>query len=211
LRATDIAFRYFPKWHIVREALTTPEDRNPQLTLALLAGLHSCVIKIIINATNKEQHRSYQNRYQKTKDPYFSWVRRQQTGMPFRDIAALLVMGYCLEHDKCGISHPFLRPLAPALLLVMRKDAGPINRDQLEQDFSAWFHAMRMRIRRTGSPGTGEDSLEERARSAIKQVNIFLHEARNHAPDLREFAKFRQQREHIRAKKPVKCTAFRTE
>jgi hypothetical protein len=204
LHPNAIAFDNFKKWSVVSQTLKAAGNRNEALTLALLTGLRACAVEVYRLARDKSDYERRQNTFRKTQDPYDAWCRRQQTGYPFRELQALLILGYCLAHKSSGLSQPALRPLAPALLLVCRDDAGSIDEELLPQEFAAWFHTIRKRVSdiRRRSFGTLEDSVDQRARSAITKVNIFLREERIRASDRRAFEEFRKQHEHLRAKKP---------
>lgn len=69
LLPNSIAFHNFPRWAIVRQALVEAGTRHEALTLALLVGLRACAAKLYSQKRNMSE---------------------------YRDLQALLVLGYCL-------------------------------------------------------------------------------------------------------------------
>jgi hypothetical protein len=124
--------------------------------LALLIGLRACTLKLHSQKRNTSE---------------------------YRDLQALLVLGYCLKRLRADLNEPILRQLVPTLLLVCQMNAGPIhpNSRVFLLEFDCWCKIMQRRIRKIRRhylESSEEVSVKQRAYSAFTKLSILLQEER---------------------------------
>ena len=134
-----IEFRDIPEWAVVRQALVEAGTRYEALTLALLVGLRACTVVLHCQKQAPSEYILALNTFLETQDPRDELRRRLKTGFLFRELRALLVLGYCLECSRSDLNKPILSSLNSALPLVCQMNAGPIDPEALSQEFDPWY------------------------------------------------------------------------